>query len=130
MIENDGDIYPGMIHTLILSTEPLNRKYRRLNGLLVDENLRDVGTDISTILRSNGIKYLSLLNDFKVEGRSWEMGAVMRLMNREGVYSGSVENYDHSKLVEFSIVPGIKQKRQLIKDLKTYEDVPYMSLSR
>lgn len=113
-----------------MSNYPLDRKYRRSKGLMVDTNLKNVGSDVIKLLLDHGITYISLKNDNIVEGRSWEMAAATRVLNKEGAYSGEVSHYKRGSHISFGYVPALNVKTSLIKGLKTSHDLPYISLSR
>ena len=67
-----------------------------MNGINIDINLRDIGAPIISMLKRHNVKYMSLMRDNVVEGRSWEMAVSMSLLMNSGVYSGEVIAYTHS----------------------------------
>jgi hypothetical protein len=121
---NDGLIHPGLQHTLIVSDAPLDKQYRRINGVDVDENIKDVGTEVIEAMIANNLRYISLRRNVIVEGRSWEMAAAMAIMGVRGVYSGEIVKYVHPNSFLFGPVPAIDIKRKIVKNLITYENLP------
>jgi len=111
---------PGRIHTIILGNHPeRNKKYRILRGLYVDVNLKDV-SDIMCYLLMRTHSYVTLLRDNVVEGRSWEMSAVLAQEGFDGVSTGevSVEPLATSgNHIRFSEVLGLPTKSTMYKNL-------------
>lgn len=121
-MELDDLIIPGRIHEIILTSKPLLREYRQKGSLFVDNNLRNMGSHITSLLQDNGVKFISLRRDNIVEGRSWEMAAAHAIRDRVGVYSGTVDSYVDG-VITFGPVPGVAVKKTLSIDLKTSENV-------
>lgn len=115
---------PGLIHSIVLSMNPINRKYIYNEGIYIDVNIRDVGVDIINAFHDFGIRYVSLRRNVIVEGRSWEMSAAMALLNEEGVYSGVVDMYKPPRHFSFGAVPAVDVKRKLFRKLITYIELP------
>jgi len=129
VIKRDGKLFPGRLHTIILTTYPLKRNYRQIGRLNVDTNLSDVSINIMNLLTDEGVKFVSLLRDNLVEGRSWEMAASRALLNKGGVYSGTLLAYENERMY-YGSVPGITIKRIINENTITNEEVAYDSLSR
>uniref|UniRef100_A0A2V0RJ17 Uncharacterized protein n=1 Tax=viral metagenome TaxID=1070528 RepID=A0A2V0RJ17_9ZZZZ len=125
----NGSLLPGRIHSIVLSDAPLDRNYSHSKGIYIDENLRDIGEPMITLLKDYNVKYLSLKRDNVVVGRSWEMAATQALLGKQGTYSGTVEQYD-SSTIRYGHVPGLSTKRILSPNVITYENLEYVSLSR
>lgn len=127
MLIKDGYIAPGRIHTLFFSNKPLNdRRYRKLGSLHVDLNLKDVSLSMASLI-SETFKYASLGRDNVVEGRSWEMGAVLCLHGVDAIATGIVESFEKSNkglIIHFGPVPGTKVKEKMTIDLLTNEEIP------
>uniref|UniRef100_A0A2V0R9H0 Uncharacterized protein n=1 Tax=viral metagenome TaxID=1070528 RepID=A0A2V0R9H0_9ZZZZ len=119
-----GGLIPGLIHTIIMSTNPIDREYVFYDGIYIDENIKNVGTHIMNAFRDYGIKYVSLKRNVIVEGRSWEMSAAMALLNKDGVYSGVVDMYEPPRRFSFGAVPAIDTKRKLSRKLITHIELP------
>ena len=77
------------------------------------------------IMRQFGVTGFSLSPDYTdVRGDSWEMAAVMSIMGRSGVYSGTLLAYDRGQ-ARFGPVLGVSAKRKLLKgELFTHEEIP------
>jgi hypothetical protein len=114
-----GMLKPGRLHTLILSRTPLNRKYTMLDDINVDKNIKDCGHAILQAIREHEFTHVSLLNNNVVYGRSWEMCAAKLLLNVDGVFSGTVESYQHPNIFIFGSVPGISVKKEVYKNIIT-----------
>uniref|UniRef100_A0A2V0RAV8 Uncharacterized protein n=1 Tax=viral metagenome TaxID=1070528 RepID=A0A2V0RAV8_9ZZZZ len=125
----NGDILPGKIHTLIMSDKQLKRNYRFARGIYVDTNLRNTSPHVLQFIYDNGYSYVSLLNDVIVEGRSWEMSAVKSIIDKPGIYSGTVESISNG-IANYGTVPGLAIKKRMNVQLKTYEDSKYDLLPR
>uniref|UniRef100_A0A2V0RJW0 Uncharacterized protein n=1 Tax=viral metagenome TaxID=1070528 RepID=A0A2V0RJW0_9ZZZZ len=113
-----------------MSNSALDRKYRMMNGVAFDTNLRDVGEAITRMLRDYGITHVSLKRDNVVEGRSWEMGAAKSLLGIEDTSTGTVLLYEPNERVTFGPVLGIPTKRYMITNLEDSDTTPYIALSR
>lgn len=113
MILRNGSLEPGRIHTLLVSTFPINRTYRKLNGIMVDVNLRNMGLEIARLLSDENFTHLSLKRNNVVEGRSWEMSVTKSILDEKGMYSGVLQAYDGLDNIEYGAVPAIDIKRKL-----------------
>lgn len=63
-----------------------------------------------------------------IKGDSWEMAAVMGMIGRPGVYSGTLLEYTNG-VARFGPVRGVNVKKRLYSDLKTFEDIPLVRVS-
>uniref|UniRef100_A0A2V0RM21 Uncharacterized protein n=1 Tax=viral metagenome TaxID=1070528 RepID=A0A2V0RM21_9ZZZZ len=129
VIEIDGVYKEGLIHTLFMTNFPLNRKYSLREGLYVDENLKDIGRPIGSVLRRCGVTHLSLRRVVSVEGRSWEMACARRALGHNGVYSGVVFSASDDR-VDYGPVPGILIKKRLYDKLLYSDKIKFDLLSR
>lgn len=120
--EVNGRLSPGRIHTLIISNTPLKRAYKRHGNHMFDSNLKDVGTELLTILSKYAPSYVSLRRNNIIEGRSWEMAAIHGFLGVPGIYSGVI-NHIHRNRIHFGPVMGVGVKRELGNFL-TYENIP------
>lgn len=121
---------PGLLHYVFVSNFPYGKQYKSLNGIMVDVNIRDVGSHILEFVHDYGYNHISLLRDVPVSGRSWEMACANAVLERHGVYSGTVEDYSRNEYLEYGIVPGLDEKRKLFKKIYTANDIRLESLSR
>jgi len=129
VIDINGTLHPGRIHTLILTADPLNRDYIEKGGIYFDKNLKDKGMSIVDFLSDRGVRYASLQRDNTVEGRSWEMAAVLSMCNIKRIASGTVNFYD-GKIIRFGAVPGLQIKAKLVENLITNNEIPMLSISQ
>lgn len=129
MIEKNGKMIPGRLHGVILSDNDMMRSYRNYKGIYIDNNLKHVGDPIMALLHHYAVRYVSLLRDNIVEGRSWEMAACKSLLNDAGVYSGTVKQFSNGR-IEYGIVPGIDIKRLVFGNVITANDVTDEALPR
>lgn len=63
-----------------------------------------------------------------IEGRSWEMAAIMCALGHKGNYSGTVEHVNREE-IKFGPVMGINKKIKSIKHLETYKTTPGVLIS-
>lgn len=96
----------------------------------MDSNLKDSSATIRKMLKDFGVDYVSLARDNIVEGRSWEMAVSQALLNYDGVYSGTLESYNDTKVV-YGPVPGLDVKRKMINSkLITSKELKVVLFSR
>lgn len=129
MISVGDSLLPGRVHTVILSTSPIDRSYVLTDGIYIDKNLRDIGIHITKLLIDYGVRFVSLRRNNVIIGRSWEMAAAQGLLGDTGTYSGTVEEYN-SSTIRYGNVPGLSVKRILSPNVVTFEQLEYRSLSR
>jgi hypothetical protein len=116
-------LYPGIEHTVILSTEPLSGKsYYLFRGLSIDKNIKNVGAPIADVVIKSGYSFVSLKRDVPVEGRSWELSAYMALDGSSGIYSGTFDGMLDDEPV-FGIVPGMELKRLVNDNVLSVNDL-------
>lgn len=125
----NGTLEPGRIHTLILSDSSLNKNYKVLHNVCVDENIKNVGKAILKLISAFGYAYLSLKNDNLIEGRSWEMAAAKAIIGEPGTYTGTVEAFD-ANVITYGPVPGMNIKLKMSSNLVSSSIVKFDLLSR
>lgn len=74
-----------------------------------------------------GVSRVTCDSDDRVDGRSWEMAAVMSALGEDGCYTGTVE-VAAAGGVEFGPVMGVHLKNKIAKTkIKTYNEIPYIT---
>jgi hypothetical protein len=125
----NGRLSAGRKHHLILSADKLDRTYRMVNGVYFDVNLLDVNPLIADILFDFGVRFVSVLRNNRIEGRSWEMSAVCSILGLNGAFSGTVVSKEKD-MITFGLVPGLRTKRTLVDNLISSNELPYIAISR
>jgi hypothetical protein len=67
----------------------------------------------------------------RIDGRSWEMAAMMHAAGHSGAFTGEVASFDdHGDCVtvHFGPVAGVDLKRSKIKDLRDYSQIPSVTI--
>jgi len=107
---------PGLVITITPKPYFVNP-----GGLIFDDSM-------TRIMREKGVQGFELSpRATNIEGDSWEMAAVMAMVNRPGAYSGSLDRYS-AGLAFFGPVRGVSVKERL-GDFKTCEDVSALRVS-
>jgi hypothetical protein len=114
----NGKKHPGLMHTVIISDEPLEgKRYRQYGNVYIDTNLKDFSMNITKAANDHGYRFINTLRNIPIGGRSWEMAAYKALTGEKGVYSGTLEQYNTDG-VEFGDVPGKVLKKQVSNNVK------------
>jgi hypothetical protein len=96
-----------------------------IGNLKVDVNLRDVSYTIAKLLNRTS-QYLTLKRDNVVEGRSWEMAALLAQEGFNGVSTGELSSsvrIPSGVRLTFSPVLGISTKKKMYKNVITCENL-------
>lgn len=125
----DDLLVPGLVHTVIVSSMPVGKEYKLIQGVSFDVNIADIGPEIIPVLIDSDVRYVSLRRDLRVDGRSWEMAAAMACIGSTGNYTGTVEAYADG-VVLFGPVPCIDIKKRVVSNVKTSNEIKSVSLSR
>jgi hypothetical protein len=117
-MEINGAMLPGLTHSIIISTVRIpTKQYKKVNGISVDVNIRDVGETIAKLILKAGYTCVSLKRKIPISGRSWELAAYKALRGVKGVYSGTI-NEDNDGNVAVIGVPGMNLKQQVNENVE------------
>jgi hypothetical protein len=92
--------------------------------------LTDISRDMLDLCVRLSVRFSTICDEIVV-GRSWEMAAIMWLLGRAGVYTGTVDKVSYSKdvaTVWFGPVNGVGHKKLMAPSLVTCVELPSVQI--
>jgi len=104
---------------MMLSGSPYkNNKYRVVNGVYYDTDIRDINPDMSSLLKNHGISYISVTEGRGIEDRSWEMSVALTASRKRSTFAtGTLESYSYGKM-KFGKIFGLDAKAKLHQGMR------------
>ena len=86
-------------------------------GINLDTDLKEMGEPLARLLRSRGVKYVTVDESSGIHDRSWEMSAAKAVMSKQSVFAtGTVESFDGSN-VKYGKIHGLDKKQKKYNNL-------------